>query len=396
MTLYDSEIVIVDAARTAIGNFNGSLAKIPAHQLGAHLISALLKRNKLDEEQIDDLIIGQVLTAGQGQNPARQTAIKAGLTHKTTATTINQVCGSGLKSVAMAAMQIATGNANIMIAGGQENMSLAPHAAYVRSGIKMGNTEFVDTMMHDGLTDIFNNYPMGITAENVAKKYKISREEQDKFAVNSQQKASAAVKAGKFKEEIIPIEISSRKETISFELDEFIKHDVNLDKLSKLKPAFTKEGVVTAGNSSGINDGAAMILLMTKKQAEMLNLKPIAKIVSWAQAGVEPEIMGTGPIDAVKKCLAKAQWNINQLDLIESNEAFAAQAIAVNKGLGWDEDKINVNGGSLAIGHPIGASGARVLTTLLYEMKRREGAHKALATLCIGGGMGVALAIEKL
>ncbi|AZL15291.1 acetyl-CoA C-acetyltransferase [Rickettsiales endosymbiont of Stachyamoeba lipophora] len=387
------EVVIIDAIRTAVGSFNGTLSKIAAHDLGANLIKEIINRNNLKNNQIDEVIIGQVLTTAQGQNPARQATIKAGLDISTPAFTINQVCGSGLKSVALGMMAIKSGNADIIIAGGQENMSMAPHAIHLRDGTKMGDGKLVDTMLFDGLTDIFNNYSMGITAENIAKKWNISREEQDKLSLESQNKAENAIKTGRFKEEIIPIKVKQRKEEITFEQDEFPKFGTTLDSLAKLRPAFDPSGTVTAGNASGINDGAAMILLMSRTKAQELGLKPLASIKAWAQAGVEPEIMGTGPIEAVKKALAKSAWQIKDLDLIESNEAFAAQALCVSKELGLDLSKVNVNGGSIAIGHPIGASGTRVLVTLLHEMKRSN-RSKGLATLCIGGGMGIALTVE--
>jgi acetyl-CoA C-acetyltransferase len=388
-------IVIAAGARTPVGSFNGSLSSLPAHELGKTVLTEVLNRAKIEGSDVSEVILGQVLTAGQGQNPARQTSLNAGLPIETPAWVVNQVCGSGLRSVALGLQAIRTGDSRIVVAGGQECMSLAPHCAHLRSGQKMGGLEFVDSMIRDGLWEIFNNYHMGTTAENVARQWQISREEQDVFAVASQNKAEAAKKAGRFKDEIVPVVIATRKgETVVSE-DEFIRDGVKLADLSKLRPAFDpKAGTVTAGNASGINDGAAMVVLMTASEAERRGVEPLARVVSWAQAGVDPSIMGTGPIPASKKALEKAGWSIHDLDLIEANEAFAAQAIAVNKGVGWDLDKINVNGGAIAIGHPIGASGARILVTLLYEMKRRN-AKKGLATLCIGGGMGIAMCVER-
>lgn len=389
-----TEIVIVDAARTAIGNFNGGLASEPASKLGAHVISTLLERNKVAPELVDEVILGQVLTAGVGQNPARQSCIAAGLPKETTAYTINQVCGSGLRAVALGFQAIQCGDAEVVIAGGQENMSLSPHAAHLRNGIKMGPGTMVDTMIVDGLWDCFNDYHMGITAENIAEKFSIDRAEQDAFAAASQQKAIAAIEAGKFEDEIVAYTVKGRKGDTIVDKDEFPKAGTTAESLGGLRAAFKKDGTVTAGNASGINDGAAALLLMSKAKADELGLTPLATIKSWATAGVEPEIMGTGPIPASKKALEKAGWKHEELDLVEANEAFAAQAISVNKELGWDTDKVNVNGGAIALGHPIGASGARVLTTLLYELKRRDG-KKGLATLCIGGGMGIALCVER-
>ncbi len=388
-----TEVVIVAAARTPVGSFLGSLASLPGHDLGAHAIRAAVERAGLSPDDVNEVILGQVLQAAQGQGPARQASIKAGLPYGTPAWSINQICGSGLRAVALGAQQVALGDSNIVVAGGQESMSLATHAAYIRSGQKMGDLSLVDTMIKDGLWDAFNNYHMGQTAENVAAKYGISREAQDEFAVSSQNKAEAAQKGGKFDEEIAPITIKGRKGDTVVDKDEFIRHGVTLDSISGLKPAFTKDGTVTAGNASGLNDGAAAVVLMSKAEADRRDLKPLARIVSHGIAGVDPAIMGTGPISATRNALAKAGWKIEDLDLIEANEAFAAQAISVNKELGWDLAKVNVNGGAIAIGHPIGASGARILTTLLFELKRRGGG-KGLATLCIGGGMGVAMCIE--
>ncbi len=387
-------IVIVSARRTAIGNFMGGLSALPAHKLGAVVVKQILADTKIKPEEISEVILGQVLTAASGQNPARQTVIEAGLPKEVPAMTINQVCGSGLRAVGLGLQAIANGDSAIVLAGGQENMSLAPHAVYARSGIKMGDGKLIDTMIHDGLWDIFNSYHMGITAENVAKKFSISREEQDNFSVGSQQKAEAAQKSDRFKNEIVPVPVSVKKETVNFDKDEFPRHGTTLETLSRLRPAFDKEGTVTAGNASGINDGAAAVLLMKKSEAEKRGLKPLATIKAWAHAGLDPAVMGLGPIYATKKVLEKAKWNVKDLDLIEANEAFAAQAIAVNKELGWDTAKVNVNGGAIALGHPIGASGCRVLVTLLHEMQKRD-AKKGLATLCIGGGMGVALAVER-
>ena len=389
-------IVIASAARTGVGSFNGSLASLPAHQLGQIVITEALKRANVDPGDVSEVIFGQVLTAAQGQNPARQAAILASLPIETTAMTINFVCGSGLRSVAMAAQAIRAGDSNIVIAGGQENMSLAPHAAYLRSGQKMGNLEMIDTMIRDGLWDAFNGYHMGTTAENVARQWQITREQQDNFAVASQNKAAAARKAGRFNDEIVPVTIKSRKGDIVFAQDEYIRENATIEDVAKLRPAFdSKAGTVTAANASGINDGAAALVVMKLSEAEKRGIQPLARIVSFATAGVDPSIMGTGPIPASTKALEKAGWSKDDLDLVEANEAFAAQACAVNKALGWDLDKVNVNGGAIAIGHPIGASGARILTTLLYEMKRRE-AKKGLATLCIGGGMGIAMCVERV
>ncbi|WP_036291645.1 acetyl-CoA C-acetyltransferase [Methylosinus sp. PW1] len=389
-----TEIVIVSAARTAVGSFNGAFGSTPAHELGAVAVKAAIERAKLEAADVDEVILGQVLGAAQGQNPARQAAIKAGVPQDKTAFGINQVCGSGLRAVALAAQQIQSGDASIIVAGGQESMSLSQHSAHMRAGTKMGDVKFVDTMIVDGLTDAFNNYHMGITAENVAAKWQISRAEQDAFAVASQNKAEAAQKAGKFKDEIVPFTVSSRKGDVIVDQDEYIKHGVTLEGVAKLKPAFTKDGTVTAANASGLNDGAAALVITTAAEAAKRGLTPLARIASWATAGVDPSIMGSGPIPASRKALEKAGWKISDLDLVEANEAFAAQALAVNKDLGWDPAIVNVNGGAIAIGHPIGASGARILTTLLYELGRRGG-KRGLATLCIGGGMGVALTIER-
>jgi acetyl-CoA C-acetyltransferase len=389
-----TDIVIVSAARTAVGSFNGALGGVPAHDLGAAVVKAALSRAGVAPAEVCEVILGQVLTAGHGQNPARQAAIKAGIPDSSTAFGINQVCGSGLRAVALAAQQIQSGDAQIVVAGGQESMSLAAHAAHLRNGTKMGDVKFADTMIVDGLTDVFNNYHMGITAENVAAKWQISRAEQDAFAVASQNKAEAAQKAGKFKDEIVPYVISTKKGDVTVDQDEYIKQGVTLEGVSKLRPAFTKDGTVTAANASGLNDGAAALVVMTAEEAKKRGLTPLARIASWATAGVDPSVMGSGPIPASRKALEKAGWKISDLTLIEANEAFAAQALAVNKDLGWDPSIVNVNGGAIAIGHPIGASGARILTTLLHELARRGGG-KGLATLCIGGGMGIALAVER-
>ena len=389
-------IVIVAARRTAIGSFGGTLSAIPAHSLGAKVISALLQETAIQADQIDEVILGQVLTAGAGQNPARQAAIEAGLPHSVPCMTINKVCGSGLKSVHLAAQAIKCGDADIIIAGGQENMSMAPHLLTgSRSGKKMGDWQLKDSMVIDGLMDAFNDYHMGVTAENVAKKYNISRQAQDQFAVNFQQKTESARNANKFKDEIVAIEIPQRKASpIIFDKDEYPRSGVEVEAIAALRPAFAEEGSVTAANASGINDGAAAVVVMRENKAKQLGLKPMASIKAYANAGVDPALMGTGPIPASKKCLEKAGWSIDELDLIEANEAFAAQAISVNQVLCWDTSKVNVNGGAISLGHPIGASGCRILVTLLHEMLRRE-AHKGLATLCIGGGLGVALAVER-
>jgi acetyl-CoA C-acetyltransferase len=387
-------IVIAGAARTPVGSFNGTLSSLPAHELGKVAIKAALERARVEAGDVSEVIMGQILAAGAGQNPARQASIGAGIPVDAPAWGMNQLCGSGLRAVALGAQQIALGSSSIVVAGGQESMSMAPHCAHLREGTKMGDMKFIDTMIKDGLWDAFNGYHMGNTAENVARQWQITREEQDRFAVASQNKAEAAKKAGKFKDEIAAVTIKTRKgETVVGE-DEYIKDGVTYDTIAKLRPAFDKEGTVTAANASGINDGAAAVVLMTLEEARKRGITPLARIVSWAHAGVDPSIMGTGPIPASKKALEKAGWTVKDLDLIEANEAFAAQACAVNKGLGWDTDKVNVNGGAIAIGHPIGASGARVLNTLLFEMKRRN-AKKGLATLCIGGGMGVAMCVER-
>ena len=389
-----TDVVIVSAARTAVGSFSGVFANVPAFELGAAAIKAALERAKVEASDVDEVILGQVLSANQGQNPARQAAMKAGIPQEKTAWGLNQLCGSGLRSVALGMQQIANGDANVIVAGGMENMTLSPHVAFLRSGVKMGELKMLDTMLRDGLNDAFHGYHMGTTAENIATKFQITREEQDKFATASQNKAEAAKKAGKFKDEIIPFTISTKKGDIVVDTDEFIRDGVTYDQLAKLRPAFSKEGTVTAGNASGINDGGAALVLMTATEAAKRGLTPLARIASWATAGVDPAIMGTGPIPSVRKALAKAGWNIQDLDLIEANEAFAAQAISVNRELGWDLSKVNVNGGAIAIGHPIGASGARVLVSLLHEMQKRD-AKKGVATLCIGGGMGTALTVER-
>jgi acetyl-CoA C-acetyltransferase len=388
------DIVIASAKRTAVGSFNGKFANTPAHDLAATAITAALTAANVAAADVDEVILGQILGAAQGQNPARQAAMKAGVPQSATAFGVNQLCGSGLRAVALGLQQIANGDAKIIVAGGMESMSQAPHAAYLRGGQKMGDLKFVDTMLKDGLTDAFHGYHMGNTAENVAAKYQITREEQDRFATGSQNKAEAAQKAGKFKDEIAPFTITSKKGDEIVADDEFIRPGTTYEALAKLRPAFSKEGSVTAGNASGINDGAAALVLMTRGEAEKRGITPLATVVSWATAGVDPSIMGTGPIPASRKALAKAGWSVKDLDLVEANEAFAAQALAVNKDLGWNPDIVNVNGGAIAIGHPIGASGARVLTTLLHEMVKRD-AKKGLATLCIGGGMGVALTVER-
>jgi acetyl-CoA C-acetyltransferase len=390
-----SAIVVAGAARTPVGSFNGSFAGTPAHELGIVAIRAALERARVEGAEVDEVILGQVLTAGQGQNPARQASIGAGLPKETTAWSLNQVCGSGLRAIALGMQQIAAGDAGVIVAGGQESMSLSPHAQHLRAGTKMGDLKLVDTMIKDGLWDAFNGYHMGNTAENVARQFQITREAQDKFALASQNKAEAAQKAGRFKEEIAPVTVSSRKGDIVVDQDEYIRHGATLEAMQKLRPAFDKEGTVTAANASGINDGAAAVVLMSEAEAGRRGIAPLARIVSWATAGVDPSIMGTGPIPASRKALEKAGWKVEDLDLVEANEAFAAQACAVNKDMGWNPDIVNVNGGAIAIGHPIGASGARIFNTLVYEMKRR-GARKGLATLCIGGGMGVAMCVESL
>ena len=388
------DIVIVSAARTPVGSFNGALSTLMAHDLGAIAVKAALERAGVDVAEVDEVILGQILTAGQGQNPARQAAMKASIPQEATAWGLNQLCGSGLRAVAIGMQQIANGDAKIIVAGGQESMSQAQHAAHLRNGTKMGDLKFVDTMLRDGLMDAFQGYHMGTTAENVATKWQISRDEQDAFALASQNKAEAAQKAGRFKDEIVPVTISTKKGDVVVSDDEYIRHGATLESLTKLRPAFSKEGTVTAGNASGINDGAAALILMTAAEANRRGLTPLARIASWATAGVDPAIMGSGPIPATRKALEKAGWKASDLDLAEANEAFAAQAIAVNRDLGWDTSKVNVNGGAIAIGHPVGASGARVLITLLHEMQKRD-AKKGLATLCIGGGMGIAMAVER-
>ena len=388
------DIVIVAAARTPVGSFLGGLKDVSAAFLGQVAIKEVIKRGKLDPQEVDEVIMGQVLTGGTGQNPARQAALAAGLPKEKTALTINQVCGSGVRSIALGAQSIHSGDTSIVICGGQESMSQAPHCANLRKGQKMGNLEFIDTMIHDGIWCAINGYHMGVTAENVAKKWQITREAQDEFSVNSQNKAEKAQKDGKFKDEITPVTIEGRKGSVVVEEDEYIRHGLTIESLQKLKPAFDKEGTVTAGNASGVNDGAAAVILMKAKEAEKRKLKPIVRIASWATAGVDPELMGSGPIPASKKALELAGWKIDDLDLIEANEAFAAQACAVNKELGWDLSKVNVNGGAIAIGHPIGASGTRVLITLIHEMIKRD-SKKGLATLCIGGGQGIAMCLER-
>ena len=389
-----TDIVVVSAARTAVGSFNGAFANTPAHDLGAAAIKGALERASVAAEEVDEVILGQILAAGQGQNPARQAAMKAGIPQEKTAWGLNQLCGSGLRAVAIGMQQIANGDAKIIVAGGQESMSLAPHAAYLRAGTKMGEMKMLDTMIKDGLTDAFHGYHMGNTAENIAARWQLTREEQDMFALGSQNKAEAAQKAGKFKEEIVPFTVPGRKGDVIVDQDEYIKAGTTLETLAKLRAAFSKDGTVTAGNASGINDGAAAVVLMTAAEASKRGLQPLARIASWATAGVDPAIMGSGPIPASRKALEKAGWKVKDLDLVEANEAFAAQALAVNKDMGWDPAIVNVNGGAIAIGHPIGASGARVFNTLLFEMRRR-GAKKGLATLCIGGGMGIALCVER-
>jgi acetyl-CoA C-acetyltransferase len=389
------DVVIVAAGRTAIGKFGGTLSKIPAAELGAQVIKHLLAKTGIDPAAVSEVILGQVLTAGTGQNPARQAVIKGGLPDKVPAFTLNMVCGSGLRATHLAAQAIKCGDADIVIAGGQENMSASPHVLNgSRDGFRMGDAKLTDTMIVDGLWDVYNQYHMGVTAENVARKYEISRQEQDEFALQSQLKAEAAQKAGKFKDEIIPIEIASKKGTTVFDTDEYPKHGATLEGMASLRPAFNKEGTVTAGNASGLNDGAAAVIMMSASKAQALGLTPLARIKAYSSAGLDPAIMGMGPVDAARQCLEKAGWKHEDVDLMEINEAFAAQAVAVNKQMGWDTSKINVNGGAIALGHPIGASGARVLVTLLYEMIRRD-AKKGLAALCIGGGMGVALAVER-
>jgi acetyl-CoA C-acetyltransferase len=389
-----TDIVIAAAARTPVGAFNGALSSVPAHYLGTVAIKEVLKRAGVAPEDVDEVVMGQILIAAQGQNPARQAAVNAGIPVEATAYGINQLCGSGLRTVALGFQAIKLGDADVIVAGGQESMSQAPHAAYLRSGQKMGDLKFVDTMIKDGLWCAFNGYHMGNTAENVAQQWQLTREQQDEFAALSQQKAEAAQKAGRFKDEIVPVTIKTRKGETVVEDDEHPKHGTTAESLSKLRPAFDKEGTVTAGNASGINDGAAVCVLMTAEEAEKRGITPLARIKSWATAGVDPSIMGTGPIPSSKKALEKADWSVDDLDLIEANEAFAAQALAVNKDMGWDPEKVNVNGGAIALGHPIGASGQRVFVTLLHEMQKRD-AKKGLATLCIGGGMGIAMCVER-
>ncbi|MCZ0962765.1 acetyl-CoA C-acetyltransferase [Paracoccus benzoatiresistens] len=389
-----TKAVIVSAARTAVGSFLGSFANTPAHDLGATVLKEVVARAGIDPAEVDETILGQVLTAGQGQNPGRQAHIKAGLPQESAAWLINQVCGSGLRAVALAAQQVTAGEARIVLAGGQESMSMSTHAAYMRAGQKMGDMQLIDTMIRDGLWDAFNNYHMGTTAENVAQQWQISREQQDEFAMRSQNKAEAAQKAGRFDDEIVAFTVKTRKGDTVVDKDEYIRHGATIDAMQKLRPAFSKEGSVTAGNASGLNDGAAAVMVMTEDEANRRGLTPLARIASYATAGLDPAIMGTGPIPASRKALEKAGWSVADLELVEANEAFAAQACAVNKDMGWDPEIVNVNGGAIAIGHPIGASGARVLNTLLFEMKRRD-VSKGLATLCIGGGMGVAMCIER-
>jgi len=390
----DNDVVITSAFRTAIGSFNGTLSSKTAPELGSIVIKKCIENSELKKEEVEMVYMGQVLTTGAGQNPARQASILAGLSNETTNTTINQVCGSGLASVALAYNSIKSGDGSVILAGGQESMSNSPHYINIRKGIKMGDGSMKDSMIIDGLWDVYNQYHMGITAENVAEKFQIRREEQDSFAAASQRKATEAIKENKFVNEIVPVKVKIKKEEVEFKQDEYPKADSTVEKLAKLRPAFKKDGTVTAGNASGVNDGAAALCLMTGEMAKKKDIEPLAKIVSWAQCGVDPSIMGTGPIPASKLALKKAEWGEDELDLIEANEAFAAQAIAVNKEVGWTVDKVNVNGGAIALGHPIGASGARVLVTLIHEMQKRN-SHKGLATLCIGGGMGIAMCIER-
>jgi acetyl-CoA C-acetyltransferase len=389
-----SDIVIAGAVRTAVGSFNGSFANTPAHELGAVAVKEALNRAKTGPDEVDEVILGQILTAGQGQNPARQASIAAGVPAERTAWGLNQLCGSGLRAVAVGMQQITTGDADIIVAGGQESMSMAPHCAHLRGGVKMGDFAMVDTMIKDGLWDAFNGYHMGNTAENVAREFQITRDEQDTFAVKSQNKAESAQQAGRFNDEIVPFTVKTRKGDIVVDKDEHPRAGTTIETVAKLRPAFAKDGTVTAGNASGINDGAAAVVLMSADAAAKRGVEPMARIVSWATAGVDPALMGTGPIPSSRRALEKAGWKVDDLDLIEANEAFAAQACAVNKDLGWNPDIVNVNGGAIALGHPIGASGGRVLVTLLYEMKRR-GAKRGLATLCIGGGMGIAMCVER-
>ena len=390
----EASIIIASAARTAVGSFNGAFANTPAHELGAAVIKAALSRASVDAAEVDEVILGQVLAAGEGQNPARQAAMKAGVPKEATGWGVNQLCGSGLRAVALGMQQIALGDARIIVAGGQESMSMAPHCAHLRGGVKMGDLKMIDTMIRDGLTDAFYGYHMGITAENIARQWDLSRDAQDEFAVSSQNKAEAAQAAGRFRDEIVPFVISTRKGDVTVENDEYIRAGATLEAMGKLRPAFDKEGTVTAGNASGLNDGAAAVVLLSEAEASRRGIEPLARIVSWATAGVDPQIMGTGPIPASRKALEKAGWSAGDLDLVEANEAFAAQSCAVVRDLGFDPSIVNVNGGAIAIGHPIGASGARILNTLLFEMKRRD-AKKGLATLCIGGGMGIAMCVER-
>ena len=389
-----TDVVITTAVRTPVGSFNGVLSSVPAHYLGEMVIRSVLERSQIDPAEVDEVLMGQILTAGTGQNPARQAALNAGLPHKITAVGVNQLCGSGLRTVALACQQITSGDAEIVIAGGQESMSQAPHVMHLRQPHKVGNVEMLDTMLRDGLLDAFHGYHMGNTAENIAMRWQITRQEQDEFSYRSQKKAGFALQEKKFQDEIVPVTIKSRKKEMVVDTDEHPRPDTSYEDLAKLRPAFTKDGTVTAGNASGINDGAGVVLVMSAKVADKHHLKPLARIASWATAGVDPAIMGTGPIPASRKALDKAQWNHQDLDVIEANEAFAAQAISVNRELGWDTNKVNCNGGAIALGHPIGASGTRILCSLLYEMQRKN-ARKGLATLCIGGGMGVAMCLER-
>jgi acetyl-CoA C-acetyltransferase len=389
-----SEIVIAGAVRTPIGSFNGALSSVPAHYLGQTVIAEAMRRANVDAKEVSEVIMGQILAAGEGMNPARQAAIAAGIPVEATAYTVNQVCGSGLRTVALGYQALRSGDSSIVVAGGHESMSRAPHCIHLRNGVKMGDTDLVDTMIKDGLWDAFNGYHMGNTAENVAQRWQITREQQDQLAQRSQARAEAAQKAGRFKEEIIPVKIATRKGDVLVEADEYPKHGTTVEVLAKLRPAFDKNGTVTAGNASGINDGAAAVVLMTAEEAQRRGVKPLARIVAWATAGVDPAVMGSGPIPASRLALKRAGWKVEDLDLIEANEAFAAQACAVNKDMGWDGDKVNVNGGAIALGHPIGASGTRVLVTLLHELQKRNG-KRGLATLCIGGGMGIAMCVER-
>jgi acetyl-CoA C-acetyltransferase len=389
-----SEIVIAGAVRTPIGSFNGALSSVPAHYLGQTVIAEALRRANVDAKEVSEVIMGQILAAGEGMNPARQAAIAAGVPVEATAYTVNQVCGSGLRTVALGYQAIRSGDSSIVVAGGHESMSQARHCIHLRNGVKMGDTDLVDTMIKDGLWDAFNGYHMGNTAENVAQRWQITREQQDQLAQRSQARAEAAQKAGRFKEEIIPVKIATRKGDVLVETDEYPKHGTTVEVLAKLRPAFDKNGTVTAGNASGINDGAAAVVLMTAEEAQRRGVKPLARIVAWATAGVDPAVMGSGPIPASRLALKRAGWKVEDLDLIEANEAFAAQACAVNKDMGWDGEKVNVNGGAIALGHPIGASGTRVLVTLLHELQKRNG-KRGLATLCIGGGMGIAMCVER-